>query len=387
MNFKKYKIKMTIFVLTVIFSMIFSSWILFFLYKWFSQNRYIKNRLENSSKIIKKMNKNQIDNFLQKIDELYVKIVISETMADNKIDITKEINKNIWVKYIYIKLPEWVFFQNFNINKCNKNLVCKTIKKWKYTIIIAEKYDNIQIRYNLIIFAIFSFFVSVLFFPLIFWIVSKLTKPIEQNYEFMKNFVNNAWHELKTPIANINLSTQILNQKKEYNQEIINDILGESTKISQLIDTLLQMSTLSKFEKKDNMILKEIIENIINEFKTEIEAKNIGINLELKNIHKNINKNQIEILLRNLIKNAIKYNFKNWTINIVLDENKLVIENTGNEIKNWNKKRIFDLFYRIDKNQEWYGLWLAIVKKIIDINKWKIKVKSENWVNSFIIEF
>jgi signal transduction histidine kinase len=109
-------------------------------------------------------------------------------------------------------------------------------------------------------------------------------------------------------LANINLSAQILLNKKEFDENQIKQIESESSKLSQLVDTLLQMSILSKFQNKDKLNIKKEIENIIEKYKNKLEEKNITLKMELQNISKEINKNQFEILVNNLISNAIKYN-------------------------------------------------------------------------------
>jgi signal transduction histidine kinase len=95
--------------------------------------------------------------------------------------------------------------------------------------------------------------------------------------------------------------------------------------MTELIDTLLQISTLSKFENKEKINLKEEIENILSK---NTNLKDFNVNIDLENIYKNINKNHFIILFTNLLNNAIKYNNENKTINIYLNKNKLIIENT-----------------------------------------------------------
>lgn len=378
---EKYKIKISIFVNFIVFFMIFFTWLSFFYFQYLKEKNYIDNKKHHIIKHI-----NNIKNFKKVIDKLNDMSIlwIVNDIVPWKID--NKILKNFFLsKYVYIKKNWFVEYKNFDIEDCKNKLECIHINKKKYQIVVWIKKNQTNYVKNIIWYALFSFFVSILFFPIIYWIVSRLTKPIENNFEFMKNFVNNAWHELKTPIANISLSSQILKQKWTYDNEIVDDIIEESNNISKLIDTLLQMSILSKFENKENINIKEIIEKILNEYKLELEW--FKIDKQIDNVYKKINPFHIEILLRNLIKNAIKYNNEKKYIKISLNKDKLSIENSWKEIKNGEKKKIFELFYRIEKNKTWYGLGLAIVKKIVDINKWKIKVESKNGINKFIINF
>jgi signal transduction histidine kinase len=367
--------------------MIFFTWLGFLFYSQYRTDILANKKLNNVYKKIKNLNENKVNHIIEILDNLYISNILGDVMSNKQFNTQKIVKNNIWANFLDLRKKNWeIIFQNFDINKCNAEYKCKTINKWNYMFTIAiRNNNNLLNRYNILLFGIFSFFISILFFPLIYAIVSRLTKPIEINFEFMKNFVNNAWHELKTPIANINLSAQILQQQKEYNNEIVNDIINESNKLSKMIDTLLQLSILSKFENKENINLKQEIENILNEYKQQL--KDIKLELELDEIYKTINKNQFDILFRNLLINAIKYNNEGKLIKIYLDKNKLIITNTWKEIPKQARKKIFNLFYRLENQKEWYWLWLALVKKIVDINKWKIKVVSNNWENAFIISF
>jgi len=145
--------------------------------------------------------------------------------------------------------------------------------------------------------------------------------------------------------------------KKEFDKKLIEQIESESSKLSHLIDTLLQISILSRFhQKKEEINIKQTIEEIIAKYKNNLEEKSLKLETNLKNIEKNINKNQFEILFRNLLSNAVKYNIKNGQIKIILKSDKLIIENTGPKIPKRERTKIFNLFYRLEKKQNGYGL-------------------------------
>jgi signal transduction histidine kinase len=95
------------------------------------------------------------------------------------------------------------------------------------------------------------------------------------------------------------------------------------------------------------------------------------------------------MFLSNIIWNSIKYNIKNWEINIKYHKWILNIKDTWIWIEKKDLDKIFDRFFKTDssRNSEWFWIWLSLVKKISDIYKWKIKVKSEEkkWTE-FIIK-
>jgi signal transduction histidine kinase len=85
----------------------------------------------------------------------------------------------------------------------------------------------------------------------------------------------------------------------------------------------------------------------------------------------------LEVLIKNILENAYKYNKNNWKITIELNQRYLSIKDSWIWIKKENIYQIFDSFYRVENSVKWYGVWLNIVKKISDILKYKIEVKSE----------
>ena len=386
MNLKLYKLKISIFVNFIVFLMIFLTWISFIIFNYKKTISLSYNKLEKIENKIKELKK--IDSTISNLNDLSLLNIANNIIWDKEGEDLKFLKKIFWTKFINIYEDTLPIYTAFDESDCKKKLICKKINKWNYLFTIAILDNEEDIWENILTFAIFSFLISLLFFPLIYWIASKLTKPIERNFKFMKNFTNNAWHELKTPLSNINLSSQILLNKKEFDKKLIEQIESESSKLSHLIDTLLQISILSRFhQKKEEINIKQTIEEIIAKYKNNLEEKSLKLETNLKNIEKNINKNQFEILFRNLLSNAVKYNIKNGQIKIILKSDKLIIENTGSKIPKRERTKIFNLFYRLEKKQNGYGLWLSLVKKIIDINKWKIDVESENQTNGFIIKF
>jgi signal transduction histidine kinase len=96
------------------------------------------------------------------------------------------------------------------------------------------------------------------------------------------------------------------------------------------------------------------------------------------------------MLIANIISNAIKYNKKNGKIHITIASWELHIKDTGVGIPAKDTEKIFDRFYQVGsvRNQEWFWIWLALVKKIVDMYGWKIElISKENIGTTFIIRF
>jgi len=387
MNLFWYKIKLTVFITFIIFIVIFLTWSSFFLVKYYKHYVTVSDTLQQAKNKITKLNHKQLNKKLNNLWNAQIAVTlwnIVNTKTEKKPLTYKFLNVN----YAFIKNNyNEILYQNFDNSLCWINYKCLSFKKGNYNFIIWEKIDNLNfILHNIFMFSFFAFAISILLSLWIYLSIDFITKPVEKNIEFMKNFVNNAWHELKTPLANINLSGQILKKKQKYDNEIINDIIQESSKLWELIDSLLNLSILSKTNIQTEVNIKNIINDILQKYNKQIEAKQITINKQINIETTYGDVNHFQILLKNLITNAIKYNKQDGQINIIINKWEITVQNTWNEISKENIKKIFDIFYRINTIQKWYWLGLAIVKKIIEVNNWKIGVQSKNWLNTFKIK-
>jgi signal transduction histidine kinase len=143
----------------------------------------------------------------------------------------------------------------------------------------------------------------------------------------------------------------------------------------------------SSYSKQRFNLVKEI-KNIIKDNSKEITKKEIIIKTHFKNTSYFIksSKEHLDICLWNILKNAIKYSDKKWIIDISFDNWILEIRDYWIWINKKNLKNIFNRYFRENYvKEEGYGIWLALVKKIVDINDWKITIESQkrnsvNWV-------
>ena len=211
--------------------------------------------------------------------------------------------------------------------------------------------------------------------------------------ETSKEFFGNATHELKTPLTVIKGYTQILQQEKFENEDIIfmlKNIDNESSKMTYLIQKLL---TLSKDKvvlntQKENIELKDIIEELLNLFKIIIEENQYKINLNMEDISINAIKEDIVILFSNLIDNAFKYS-AGKEINIELIKNKLVISNKIGYIKEDVKEKLLEPFIKgnTNKHKNSTGLGLYICKKTCENNGFQLNYEIKEETILFEVDF
>lgn len=210
--------------------------------------------------------------------------------------------------------------------------------------------------------------------------VWKALRPVEQNMKDMSDFIHNAGHELKTPLAVIRWNLQIMQAEKKYDAKLLKSSISSIDNANMLIEWLRELSQAGKVSGQEKINLPEFTRVILSEFIPQMQEKNITLELLLPKIfYILVNKQELEIVIKNIVKNAILYNKQGGKVMIKTEKNTLTIIDTGIWIAPENIHKIFDRLYR-----EWeardasgYGIGLSMVKKIADSNGWKIKVQSE----------
>lgn len=322
---------------------------------WFANNFSNRNPInflviDNNTNVI------VFDRVFENIDE--------ELLFDNISNINNGVIKN----------NEWYFFK--------KNIINNDVNNYELVFFKKTNYSFTSYLLDLLLFILLTLIFSIIFYFIWLEFISKILKPVEENIDDMKNFIYNAWHELKTPISIINWNLQLLNEFKKYDKSLTNESIEEIKKLDKLIVWLIELSDISNNQTLDELNITNEIEEIIENYKNLIKSNNIIINKKLaKNIILKANKQYFYILFSNLLNNAIKYNREWWEINIDLTKNILIITDTWIWIKNEYLNKIFDRFFQIDPSRktEWFWIWLSLVKKISDIYKWKINIESDEW--------
>ena len=226
--------------------------------------------------------------------------------------------------------------------------------------------------------------------------VNKFIKSINQIYNNQKEFIQDTSHELKTPLMQINTNLDLIENKVEDTRIISKlDSIRQSTEyLNNLVSNLnfILQNQNQKFIKEE-IDIKNYLENIIWDFKNLAKEKNIDIQInKYWIIVLKTNKYYLDRLFENFITNAIVYNKQNWKVIINIYDDKLEIKDTWIWISKDEQNKIFNRFYRnkdswkLYKNGSWLGL--AIVKKICSMFGWQIQVDSILWQwTKFTIKF
>lgn len=226
------------------------------------------------------------------------------------------------------------------------------------------------------------------------WIV----KPAKEAFEKQKEFIADASHELKTPLAVIMASSDELPVDGE-NRKYIENIKYESDRMNKLITGLLDLSKLENGGSKEYFTqenISKIVEKTVLVFEGLAFEQGVFLETEIeKELSFFCSKEEMEKLISTLLDNAIKHSDKTAPVKVSLKRSSkgllLAVENPGEPIPAGDEERIFERFYRADKarsrSKNRYGLGLAIAKSIVLNHGGSIRAFSENGKTCFLAEF
>ena len=198
---------------------------------------------------------------------------------------------------------------------------------------------------------------------------------MKKDFLSLKEFTENASHEIQSPLAIASLNLQEILQL-ELNEESFRKVVTAINAIKRLSALNQNLLLLTKIENKqftssDLISFNELIKIKIQEFELLFKEKNIQITLDAKSDFSiKMNLHLAGILINNLLSNAINHNFNNGSISITLEQDEIRFCNTG-EANELRDETIFDRF--VKGNSRSHGLGLAIVKQICESYNLKIR--------------
>ena len=244
-------------------------------------------------------------------------------------------------------------------------------------------------------------------YPELYKITDALTNMSMENKKYLERlgkekkvrqeFFSNASHELKTPLTSIRGYTELIRshtiQDSAQIDTCLDCVLKESDHMTQLINDIL---TISKLETEEMQVtyshiqVKKLLDSVIETLKPQVEAMHLNIYVNATEFTVFASLDHIKGIFYNLISNAIKYNKQNGRIDIELKRNQnnmyFSVEDTGVGISPIDQERIFQRFYRVDKQRSktipGTGLGLSIVKHVVHYYHGKIHLISKEDVGT-----
>lgn len=229
-------------------------------------------------------------------------------------------------------------------------------------------------------------------------ITKRIVKPVNEAFIRQKQFIYDASHELKTPIAIISASAEML-EKNPKEKKWLDNIKTENNRMNKLVISLLDLSKSENIKENEvytNVNLSKVIKNKALTFESLIYENSLELDIDVANdIMFNCNEDRIKELLSILMDNAIKHSLPNSQITVKLSKEKnniyLSVKNKGKEIPVSEREKIFERFYRLDKSRNRdgnrYGIGLSIAKNIVINHNGTIRVNCKDGYTTFEVNF
>jgi signal transduction histidine kinase len=200
-----------------------------------------------------------------------------------------------------------------------------------------------------------------------------MTERIQQDYRNVKEFTENASHEIQTPLAIIKNKLELLMQSEQMNSEqadLIHTAYQAANRLSKLNSSLILLTRIEnrEFATGDPVNIGDITSVLLKQMHEQFLLK--GLHIELKKegefVHL-LNRTLAEILLSNLLTNAVRYTAAGGTISILIEENSFTISNPG-QPPAVPAEKLFVRFYKGEASSGSMGIGLSLVKKIADVH-------------------
>lgn len=218
---------------------------------------------------------------------------------------------------------------------------------------------------------------------------NKMLERLSEAFEIQRQFTANAAHELRTPLALMQVQLDLYNSASHPGNDAdtlqtIKMVTEQNDKLNRMVKTLLDMSELQTMGRDDKIILDAIVEEVLADLEPLAVEKNIKLIGKCEDATMTGSDILIYRLVYNLVENAIKYNHPLGQVTVTAyQRNKhvyLSVEDTGSGIPKELRERVFEPFFRVDKSRSrelgGVGLGLALVREIVRVHDGSICIKS-----------
>ena len=211
-------------------------------------------------------------------------------------------------------------------------------------------------------------------------------------YKKQKEFIENASHELQTPLAVFKSQLDMLLQQPRLTQQqmdIIQSLYSISARMTRLNKNLLILARIDndQYGEMENIDFIQTLYAQLAFLRERAESNRIKVNVEINNnLHVRANKILMESLIINLIVNAIRHNIENGMIDIQVSDHCFIVSNTGTS-QSIDKEKVFRRFNRKSEEKKGNGLGLSIVHEICKMHGWTIHYDYKDGLHSFVVRF
>ena len=266
------------------------------------------------------------------------------------------------------------------------------------TIVFADMATEVATLKSLAYSCLFIFFAAMLVFLGISILLSRWAiKPVAVAWDQQRQFVADASHELKTPLAVIMANAELLQNSDTPagdTRKFSGNILSTSYQMRALVENMLEMARVDNGTVKMDFApldLSQLVNDAVLSFQLLYEEKNMGLTCQIsEGISLQGSEQHLYQLMDVLLDNALKYSTPEGTVTVSLSHTGrnclLSVASPGEPISKEDLKNIFKRFYRTDKARSRngsYGLGLSIAEAVVTAHKGKIWAESAGGINTF----